>query len=140
MTRTLLIAGIAALAAAGCSGGTLEAPVEPGVCFHMVQMKDGSYKFNELARNQPNLENCAARLEDMRLSFNRLGQNMQELVGAFQGQFIFIQPTGVFSASSLTSNRYPALVRTADGRLAIPGAMQQQPAPPPVPPAPPAAK
>jgi hypothetical protein len=140
MSRYLLVAGIAALAAAGCSGKALEAPVEPGVCFHMVQMKDGSYKFNELARNQPNLENCAARLEDMRLNFNRLGQNTQEMIGAFQGQFIFIQPAGVFSASSLTSNRYPALVRTADGRLAIPGAMQQPPAPAPPAPPEPAAK
>ncbi|OYX30394.1 MAG: hypothetical protein B7Y99_11785 [Caulobacterales bacterium 32-69-10] len=130
MSRYLFAAGIAALAVAGCSGGALEAPVEPGVCFHMVQEKDGAYRFNELARNQPNLENCAARLEDMRLNFNRLGQNAQEVVGAFQGQYIFIQPAGVFSASSLTSNRYPALVRTPDGRLAIPGAMQQQPAPP----------
>ena len=132
LSRCLMVAGIAA-SAAGCGGGSLEAPVEPGVCFHMVQEKDGSYRFNELARNQPNLENCAARLEDMRLSFNRLGQNAQEVIGAFQGQFIFIQPAGVFSANSLTSNRYPALVRTADGRLAIPGAMQQQPAPSPAP-------
>src|SRR3954462_7117085 len=113
MSRYLLLAkvasaAVAALAVAGCGGGSLEAPVEPGVCFHMVQVKDGSYKFNELARNQPNLENCAARLENMRLSFNRLGQNAQEVIGAFQGQFIFIQPAGVFSASSLTSNRYPA--------------------------------
>ncbi|HTI66435.1 MAG TPA: hypothetical protein VL460_02690 [Caulobacteraceae bacterium] len=131
MTRRLLLAGIAVFAAAGCSGGALEAPVEARVCWHMIQLKDGSFRFNKLAENQPNLENCAARLEDMRLRFNRLGQNTQEVIGAYQGQFIFIQPNGVFSAASLTSVRYPALVRTADGRLAIPGAVQQAPTPAP---------
>lgn len=128
MIRSLLLAGFATLLA-GCSGGTLQAPADPKVCFHMVQMKDGSFKFNKLAENQPNLENCAARLEDMRLRFNRLGQNTQEVIGAYQGQFIFIQPAGVFSAASLTSVRYPALVRTQDGRLAIPGAIQAVPEP-----------
>jgi hypothetical protein len=135
MIRRPLLTGFASLALgaalAGCSSGSPEAPAEARVCFHMVQLKDGSFKFNKLAENQPNLENCAARLEDMRQNFNRLGQNTQEVIGAYQGQFIFIQPTGVFSASSLTSVRYPALVRTADGRLAIPGAIQQTPEPAP---------
>ena len=128
MMRRLLPVGIALVALAGCSSGSPEAPAEAGVCWHMVQMNDGSYRFNKLAENQPNLENCAARLEDMRLSFNRLGQNAQQVVGAYQGQFIFLQPEGVFSGATLTGMRYPALVRTPDGRLAIPGAIQQAPA------------
>lgn len=129
MRRALLSVAIAApiavLGVAGCSGSSLEAPTEVGVCWHMVQLKDGAYRFNKLASNQPNLENCAARLEDMRLSFNRLGQNNREIVGAYQGQFLFLQPEGVFSASNLTTTRYLALVRTGDGRLAIPGAIRQ---------------
>jgi hypothetical protein len=125
MLRRLLLAGIAVFAVSGCSGSGPKAPADVGVCWHMVQLKDGSYRFNKLADNQPNLENCAARLEDMRLSFNRLGQNTQEVVGAYQGQFLFLEPAGVFSAANLTTTRYPALVRTADGRLAIPSAVKQ---------------
>ena len=131
MMRRLLLLGIAATALAACSDGSPKAPVEAGVCWHMVQLNDGSYRFNKLAQNQPNLENCAARLEDMRLSFNRLGQNSQQVIGAYQGQYIFLQPEGVFSGATLTGMRYPALVRTPDGRLAIPGAIQQAPSPAP---------
>jgi hypothetical protein len=125
MNRVIPLA-VAAAALAACSGSSLDAPTEPGVCWHMVQLKDGSYRFNELARNQPNLENCAARLEDMRLRFNALGQSNQQVVGGYQGQFIFIDPRGVFTAANLNTTRYLALVRTGDGRLAIPGAVRQQ--------------
>lgn len=128
MNRLLVLAAALAapVALAACDQNSIAAPTDPGVCWHMVQMKDGKYRFNELARNQPNLENCAAQLEAMRLNFNRLGANQQQEVGAYQGQFIFIQPEGVFTAANLTTNRYLALVRTQDGRLAIPGAIRQQ--------------
>ncbi len=127
MIRSLLLAGPAlVLALAGCSPNSIDAPSDPGVCWHMVQMKDGKYRFNRLAENQPNLENCAARLEAMRLNFNRLGAHQDQEIGAYQGQFIFLQPEGVFTARSLESARYPALVRTQDGRLAIPGAIKTQ--------------
>jgi hypothetical protein len=126
MARSALLAGLfAAVALAGCSDG-LEVPSDPGICWHMVQMKDGKFRFNQLAAKQPNLENCAARLEDMRLNFNRLGARQDQVVGAYQGQFIFLQKEGVFTARSLDTNRYLALVRTQDGRLAIPGAIKQQ--------------
>ena len=120
----LLSAAVAGLGLAAC-GSSVEAPGGAGVCWHMVQLKDGKYRFNKLAENQPNLENCAARLEDMRLHFNALGANQTEEVGAYQGQFLFVEPQGIFSATSLTTTRYVALVRTGDGRLAIPGAMKQ---------------
>jgi hypothetical protein len=127
MTRSVLLGAALAASAAlcGCSNA-VEAPTDPGICWHMVQLKDGKYHFNVLARNQPNLENCAARLEGMRLDFNRLGAHQEEEIGAYQGQFIFIEPAGVFTARNLESTRYPALVRTQDGRLAIPGAIRQQ--------------
>ena len=41
-------------------------------------------------------------------------------------QFIFLQREGIFTAGSLEEHRYLALVRTGDGRLAIPGAMPQR--------------
>jgi hypothetical protein len=133
MRRLMLPGGIALslLAFAGCSNTGPAAPSEAGVCWHLIQLNNGKYRFNRLAEHQPNLENCAARLEDMRLRFNRLGKNDQLLVGAYQGQYIFIQPEGIFTAANLTTTRYLALVRTGDGRLAIPGAIQQVPTPAP---------
>jgi hypothetical protein len=92
----------------------------------MVQLKDGKYRFNQLAKNQPDLEHCAAQLEIMRVRFNRLGADEQEVTGAYQGQFIFIDPRGVFTGRTLDGTHYPALVRTGDGRLAVPGAVRQQ--------------
>ena len=121
----LLSAAVAGLGLAAC-GSSVEAPGGAGVCWHMVQLKDGKYRFNRLAENQPNLENCAARLEDMRRNFNRLGSHQDQEVGAYQGQFIFLQREGVFTARNLETTRYLALVRTQDGRLAIPGAIKEQ--------------
>jgi hypothetical protein len=117
---------LAALSAtlAGCGGETLKAPTDPGVCWHLVRAQ-GEYRFNKLASDQPQLEHCAARLEDMRLRFMRLGSAQAEVVGAYQGQFIFLQREGVFTSRSLNSTPYLALVRTGDGRLAIPGAIKQ---------------
>jgi hypothetical protein len=55
-----------------------------------------------------------------------MGGSTQELLGAYQANYIFLQREGVFTSTSLEGPRYLALVRTGDGRLAIPGAMPQQ--------------
>jgi hypothetical protein len=110
------------LAAAACDTSP-KAPTEPGVCYEAVLLSGNKVRFNEVAKNQPNLENCAARLEAMRLAFLRLGGTRAEIMGAYQGQYIFVKIEGIFVGKTLTSIRYPALVRTGDGRLAIPGAM-----------------
>ena len=55
-----------------------------------------------------------------------MGGSQRTLVGAYQGNFLFLQPEGIFTAPSLEQNRYLVLVRTGDGRLAIPGAMPMQ--------------
>ena len=101
----------------------LEAPTDKGVCWHLAQTPDGKAKFNVLARNQPDLEHCAAELEKMRLSFRALGSTQTEITGAYQTQFLFLQPEGVFTAQSYDGQRYLLMVRTGDGRLAVPGAM-----------------
>ncbi|HEY9216805.1 MAG TPA: hypothetical protein VIO94_02060 [Phenylobacterium sp.] len=121
MYRTLLIAAVAALALSGCQKRTVP-PGTVGVCYHAVPQTDGELKYNKLSE-QPNLEHCAAALEAMRVRFLRLGGTTRELVGAYQGNFIFVQRQGIFTAASLEEHRYLALVRTGDGRLAIPGAM-----------------
>jgi len=116
-------AAIAIFALGGCGPPSLAAPTEPGVCWHLVRV-EGEYRFNRLEANQTQLEECAARLEEMRLRFMRLGVDATDIVGAYQGQFLFLRNEGVFTARNLTSTRYLAMVRTGDGRLVIPGAVQ----------------
>ena len=84
-------------------------------------------KFNKLAQNQPDLEHCAAQLEIMRLTLQALGSTQTEATGAYQGQFLFIDRRGVFTAQTYTGYQYPFMVRTGDGRLAVPGAIPMTP-------------
>jgi hypothetical protein len=114
----------AALLLASCQK-QLEAPTERGVCWHIVRSDKGQPQFNRLAAGQPDLEHCAAELEKMRLNFRALGANQDAVDGAFQGQFLFVRPEGVFTAQNATDHRYVLMVRTGDGRLAVPGAMPQ---------------
>ena len=118
----LSLAGAAALCLAACTK-QIEAPTDRGVCWAIAQLPNGTVRFNKLAQNQPDLEHCAAQLEIMRLRFRALGSAQTQLSGAYQGQFVFLQPEGVFTAQTYDGYRYPFLVRTGDGRLAMPGAM-----------------
>ncbi len=112
------------LALAACDNSP-KPPADKGVCFEAILQKDGKMRYNEVAKSVPNLETCAARLEAMRLQFLQLGGNRAEIMGAYQSKFLFLQNEGVFVGDSLIAPRYPALVRTGDGRLAIPGAVSQ---------------
>ncbi|HSV04197.1 MAG TPA: hypothetical protein VLI41_13440 [Phenylobacterium sp.] len=124
MLRTSLILFAAALALGACAKRTTP-PGTAGVCYHVVFEKNGRLKYNRLV-NAPNLETCAANLEAMRLKFLGMGGSATELLGAYQSNFIFVEREGIFTSTSLEGPRYVALVRTGDGRLAIPGAMPQQ--------------
>jgi hypothetical protein len=116
-------AGVAALALAGCEEA-VKAPYDKGVCFHMVTAEDGTVRFNRVAVNQPSLEYCAARLELMRRNFMSLGSPRAELTGSYQGRFLFIKRSGIWTSEKLNGGQFLALQRTADGRLAIPGAFR----------------
>jgi hypothetical protein len=124
--RVLLIpaALLASLALSACEE-KIEAPYDKGVCYHVVPLTGGKVKFNKLVDNRPNLESCAAALEGMRERFLALGGTSTDLVGSYQGNFLFLGRTGVFTGTSLTGARWPALVRTQDGRLAVPSAIPQ---------------
>jgi hypothetical protein len=130
MKRLVLrAAAVALVAAAGlsltaCEQRT-EPPGDPLVCYHVVPQKDGKVKYFKLV-NAPNLETCAANLEAMRLKFLRMGGNQQNIYGAYQANFLFLESEGVQTSTSLEGPRYTALVRTGDGRLAVPGAMPMQ--------------
>lgn len=128
MKRLAILAVLAAsgLALTACEART-EPPGDVGICYHVVPQKDGKLKYFKLV-NAPNLETCAANLEAMRLKFLRMGGSQQNIYGAYQANFLFLEAEGVQTSTSLEGPRYTALVRTGDGRLAVPGAMPiQQP-------------
>jgi len=127
LVRTALVAGLSILALSACSKRTLP-PGGQGVCWHVVKDKSGELKFNKLKANVPTLEHCAAELESMRIRFLRMGGTVREVTGAYMGNFIFVERQGIFTAPSLEEHPYLALVRTGDGRLAVPGAMPRAPA------------
>ena len=119
---------LALLAAALTSLGACaehKAPTIDGVCYHMVENKDGSLKFNPLADHVPNIETCAQRLEIMRLSFLKLGGSHLDLTGAYQGQFIWLERGGVSVSQSLDGIHYALLKRMPDGSLAVHSAVPQ---------------
>ena len=97
------------------------------MCWHLVSLSGGQARFNRLADHQPDLEHCAAQLEIMRRNFRSLGAGQDNVTGAYQGQFLFVQPEGVFTAQTYSGHHYTLMVRTGDGRLAVPGAMPQPP-------------
>jgi hypothetical protein len=123
MRIALVLAAVSlgAVLTSGCEK-KIEAPADRGVCYHAVPLKGGELKYNVVAKDVANIESCAAALEGMRMRFQRLG-GKEEITGAYQGSFLFLQREGIFRSESLNGNRYVLLVRTGDGRLAIPGAM-----------------
>lgn len=122
--KPLLALALATLALGACANKTTP-PGDAGICYHVVPKADGSLKYNQLVK-AASLEVCAANLEAMRIKFLSLGGSNQDVYGAFQSNFLFLVKEGVMTSTSLEGPRYVALVRTGDGRLAIPGAMPQQ--------------
>ena len=120
---TAIAAG--ALGLAACEKA-VEAPFDRGVCYAVETGAEGEPpRFNKVADNQPQIEFCAARLEEVRLRFLRMGGSRQEVTGSYQGQFIFIDREGVWLSKTLDGGRFNAMARTGDGRLAMPGAIQR---------------
>lgn len=114
----------AALALLACTPAAcerpLQAPVERGGCHHLVQAEGAEPRFNRLPGSYQSLEYCAAALEAVRQQGGR-----GEIAGSYQGQFIFINRRGIYTAAAYEAPRYLALVRTGDGRLAMPGAVRR---------------
>lgn len=131
MRRQILIAAsvaAAGLALAACEK-QIKAPFEKGVCFHVVTNKDKTLRFNPVERNVPSMEQCAATLEGMRIRFVRMGSANRTLTGSYQGSFIFVEKEGIYLGQTYDGARFMSLVRTGDGRLAVPGAIREVPAP-----------
>ncbi|HEX4199369.1 MAG TPA: hypothetical protein VHZ26_18185 [Caulobacteraceae bacterium] len=123
----LAAAALAAILALGGCARQIAAPTTPGVCWQAIPLKTGGMRFNKVSEGEPNMESCAASLEGMRLRFLSMGGNKEELIGAYQGNFLFLERNGIFMSQSFNGNRYFALGRTSDGRLATAAALSQQP-------------
>ena len=124
MKSAVLILAASALALAACQK-QVKAPETPGVCYQAVPRANGTITFNELSVHEDTMEACAGSLEGMRLRFLGLGGNVHSIMGAYNGQYLFLDPSGVYESQSYTGMRFPFLVHTGDGRLAAPGAVQQ---------------
>jgi hypothetical protein len=124
MIRNILCAVVAAGALSACEK-QIDAPMDTGVCWQAIPLKNGQIKFNKLSEHEPSLDSCAGSLEGMRLRFEAMG-GAQEIMGAYQGQYLFLLKEGIFTSQTEKGDRYLAWVRTGDGRLARPGAMPVQ--------------
>jgi len=128
--RLVLLAGACALSLAACQA-RVEIPDAPtGTCFLVAPQEDGTVNFTAMPDLQPNMENCAARLEENRIRWLRMGGTRREVIGYYGSQYLFVDSSGVALSRSLDGGRFNALRRTHDGRLAIPGAFEQEPAAP----------
>src|SRR5262245_42916481 len=81
--------------------GPVDAPTAKGECYYLADQKDGTIRKNLVAEKIPNIEQCAAELERMRLNFLRMGGSNYEIVGAYQGTFIMLKREGIFTAKHL---------------------------------------
>ncbi|MEI7932498.1 MAG: hypothetical protein WCI21_05520 [Alphaproteobacteria bacterium] len=112
-----LLAGLA-----GCTPKVV-APTDRGVCFMVVPNGD-KYRFDRLASAVPDLEHCAAEMEKTRTGLNRLGATTGDMIGSYQGRFLFRTDYGYSTSTSFDGNRYPFMV-PYNGKLVVPGAVPQ---------------
>jgi len=126
MMRKACLALAALIGLAGCeSGGSaIKAPTARGVCWYLADKTGGGVNINKVAENVPNLESCAAKLEVMRLQFLRMGGSNADIVGAYQGNFLFLTYKGIHTSRTLDGARYLVLVRYGNS-LVMPGAVPQ---------------
>lgn len=131
--QRILLAGACAITLAACQA-KVDVPDAPaGTCFLVGPQEDGTVLFTAMPDLQPNMENCAARLEENRMRWLRMGGTRREVIGYYGSQYLFVDSAGVALSRSLDGGRFNALRRTHDGRLAIPGAFEQEPAAPEAP-------
>lgn len=123
LAAAVALSALSAVALSACEK-SIPAPVDAGVCYQAIFLKDGGVKFNRLSLHEPTIESCAASLEGMRIRFAAMG-GAEEIVGAYQGNYIFLLKGGIFRSDTLTGARYPMLVRVGGGQLAQPGAVSQ---------------
>ena len=103
--------GLGALTALAACEKPLTAPGDRGVCWRMVEGLNGKPDFRPIAPDIDTLENCAVRLEGLRM------EHGVPVTGAFQGRFIYVTDDEISAASGPKSQRYR--VFTTDQRLKV---------------------
>ena len=89
-----------------------EAPTDVGVCWRMSTGADAKPAFTIVSNSARNLETCGAHLEAVALR-----ENKTDLVGAYQGQYIFITPEMVQSSGRLDGARYRLFDANIRGKI-----------------------
>ena len=89
----ILLTGMAA-----CSSQP-PAPTGAGLCWRMFEVAGQPARFEIIARDVPNLESCAARLEGARM------MEGQPTTGAYNGHFIFATGEQITSAPTMNGTR-----------------------------------
>lgn len=97
--RKVLLGLAAAVGLFGCEK-PLTAPGHTGVCWRMVEGMNSKPDFKPVAPNIDTLENCAVRLEGIRMAYG------QPVTGAFQGRFIYVSDEEISAASGPNAQRY----------------------------------
>jgi hypothetical protein len=130
--KTLLLMGLAGgLAVAALSGcqKRVKAPDVAGACYYVGYPKTGGLKFNELSKNEPDLEHCAVRLYNARMDMMATQTAGQQTIGAYNGTFLFAGGREVRYSRHYEGPAFPLLVKAPDGRLVAPGSVVQEEAP-----------
>ena len=74
------------------------------MCWREAKDKAGQAQFQVISRNVANLDSCAAQIEGIYL------QEGHEVVGAYQGYFIFANDHSVSSSDDRKSYGYPVFL------------------------------
>jgi hypothetical protein len=88
------------------------APTDLGVCWTTKEPSPGKVSFTPILRGARNLESCAATLEGAAMT-----SGARTLTGAYQGQYVFITPDMVQSATSLHGARYRLFDAATRGKV-----------------------
>lgn len=95
-----VLVGLAAAGILSACEKPLTAPGNPGVCWRLTEGMNGKPDFKPVAPNIDTLENCAVRLEGIRMVHGG------PVTGAFQGRFVYVTDEEISAAAGPTAQRY----------------------------------
>jgi hypothetical protein len=120
----VLALGLTGLLAAACQK-PVDAPEVRGVCYQVLEKKGAAPTFHAVAKDQPNMESCAAELDAVRYRFMGLGSPRHDITGLYNNTYLFLDDGGMSTSQSLDGGRFTAFGRDPDGRLTIPAYIRQ---------------
>jgi hypothetical protein len=123
-----LASGLEITSLTGCQK-RVQAPDVVGACYYIGHPSDGTLKFNELSKSEPDLEHCAVRLYNARMDLMATRTAGAETIGAYNGTFLFASGREVRYSQHYEGPVFPLLVKAPDGRLVAPGSVVQEEAP-----------